>query len=92
MPDGNIWTDILERLRAELDSEEYRRWFLASSYASDSGDIISVWVPSTADGRHILQTYGDRLQRALAALGRQDTSLRFIATGYTDDEEDEDKV
>ena len=91
MSDGNIWTNILERLKGELDPEEYRRWFLASSYASDSGDIISVWVPSTADGRHILQNYGDRLHRELAALGRNDTHLRFIATGYDDEEEDEEE-
>ena len=42
MSDGNIWTDILERLKGELDPEEYRRGFLASSYASDSGDVISI--------------------------------------------------
>jgi len=44
MTDGNVWTVILDRLRAELDSEEFRRWFASSSYASDSGDVITVWV------------------------------------------------
>jgi chromosomal replication initiation ATPase DnaA len=92
MSEGNVWNEILERLKADLDPEEYRRWFLASSYASDSGDIVSVWVPSIADGRHIQLNYGDLLQRALISLGRQHTSLRFIATGYTGEEdEDEDE-
>lgn len=90
MPDGNIWTDILDQLKAELDPEEFRRWFLASSYASDSGDVISVWVPSITDGRQIQQNYNDRIQRALAVIGRRDTVIRFIATGYSDDEDDED--
>jgi chromosomal replication initiation ATPase DnaA len=90
MSDGNIWTEILSRLRAELDDEEYRRWFSNSSYAGDSGDQISVWVPTAVDGRQILQTYSDRLQRALTALGRADTNVRFLATGFAEDEEDEE--
>jgi chromosomal replication initiation ATPase DnaA len=87
----NVWTTILERLRAELDPEEFRRWFANSSYAADSGDIITVWVQSTADGRQIQQNYTDRLRRALSAIGREDTAFRFLAAGYSDDEEDEDE-
>ena len=92
MSDANIWTRVLERLRAELDPEEFRRWFSVSSYASDSGDQITVWVSSASDGRHILQNYNDRMQRALLALGRRDTAIRFVATGYTgeDDADDDD--
>ena len=90
MSDGNIWNQILEHLRAELDAEEFRRWFSSSSYASDSGDQISVWVPAAADGRHILQNYNDRIQRALLSLGRTDTLVRFIATGYSEDEDEEE--
>jgi chromosomal replication initiation ATPase DnaA len=89
MADGNIWTEILGRLKADLDDEEYRRWFSNSSYAGDSGDQISVWVPTVADGRQILQNYSDRLNRALGALGRGDTIVRFLATGDPDDDEDE---
>jgi chromosomal replication initiation ATPase DnaA len=90
MSDGNIWNQVLDILRAEIDPEEFRRWFLASSYASDSGDQITVWVPAAADGRHISQNYNDRLQRALASLGRRDTLFRFVATGYADEQDEED--
>jgi len=89
MSDGNIWTEILSRLKAELHDEEYRRWFANSSYASDSGDQITVWVATVVDGRHILQHYSDKLHRALTALGRPDTTVRFLATGYEEDDEDE---
>ena len=44
MSDANIWLQILDRLRVELDSEEFRRWLSLTSYASDSGDQITVWV------------------------------------------------
>lgn len=86
--DGNIWIQVLERLKSDLDPEEYRRWFSGSSYASDSGDVISVWVASTADGRQISQNFMDHIVRALAALGRRDVHVRFLATGYSDDEDD----
>lgn len=91
MSDGNIWTTILERLRADLDPEEYRRWFSNTSYASDSGDQVSVWIPSAAEGRHITQNYMERLRRELARLDRRDTAIRFITTGYVEDEDDEEQ-
>lgn len=87
MSDGTIWTNVLELLRDQLDAEEYRRWFSASSYASDSGDQITVWVPSAADARHLSQNYMDRIERALSSMGRTDTHVRFLATGYTGEEE-----
>ena len=73
MSEANIWATILERLRGEIDPEEFRRWFSNSSYAADSGDQISVWVSSAAEGRHILQNYADRIQRELTRMGRTDT-------------------
>jgi chromosomal replication initiation ATPase DnaA len=89
--DANIWAQILERVKADIEPEEFRRWFSNSSYASDSGDVITVWVPSAADGRQISQNYLDRLRRELTKLGRTDTLFRFVATGYSDDEDDEEK-
>ena len=87
MSDANIWAQLLERIKNDIDPEEFRRWFSTSSYASDSGDVITVWVPSAADGRQITQNHMERLRRELARLGRSDTLIRFIATGYDDDDE-----
>jgi chromosomal replication initiation ATPase DnaA len=91
MSDANVWAQLLERLKVDIDPEEYRRWFSTSSYASDSGDVITVWVPSAADGRQISQNHMERLRRELARLGRSDTLIRFVATGYSDEEDEEEK-
>ncbi len=91
MTEGNIWALVLEQLQAELDPEEFRRWFANSSYASDSGDQITVWVAAANEARHLSQNYTDRLHRALVSLGRADTMVRFLATGYTDEEDAEDR-
>lgn len=88
MSDLNIWAQVLERLQADLDPEEFRRWFATTSYASDSGDQITVWVGSDAEGRHITQNYYERLRRELDRLGRPHTHIRMVAAGYADEDED----
>lgn len=85
----NIWADVLERLRASIDPDEYRRWFSASAQASDSGDQITVWVTQLNEARHIDVHYADRIRRELEALGRTNVSVRFVPTGYEDEDEDE---
>src|SRR6185295_5009201 len=59
LADVNPWTLILNRLKAEVAEEDYRRWFGATAYASDSGDQITIWVPSEPIRRHIELHYQD---------------------------------
>lgn len=84
----NIWALVLERLRATIDPDEYRRWFSASEQASDSGDQVTVWVTQLSEVRHIDVHYADRVRRELDALGRPNVNVRFIATGYEDEDDD----
>ncbi len=91
MTGENIWSAVLARLRVTLDPDEYRRWFSASSQASDSGDQITVWVPASTDARHINVHYQDRILRELETLGRQGVALRFLAAGYEEDEDEYDE-
>jgi len=83
----NVWAVVLERLRATIDADEYRRWFSGSSQASDSGDQITIWVLTSTDARHISVHYLDRIYRELAHLGRVDVTIRLVATGYEDEDE-----
>lgn len=84
----NIWDQILETIRARIPEEDFRRWFGATAYASDSGDQITVWVPTESIRRHISAHYDNAIDRALAALGRNDTHVRLVVSGV--DEEDEE--
>jgi len=86
--DFNIWQRTLERLRVQLDHDEFRSWFAATAYASDSGDRITVWTPSESIRRHLTTHYDPAIRRALADLGRDDASVRFVVSGV-DDEDDE---
>jgi chromosomal replication initiation ATPase DnaA len=81
------WDQILERLRAGMPEEDFRRWFGATAYASDSYDQITVWVPSESIRRHIVNIYGDEVRRAAQAIGRATTHVRFVVGGTDEDDE-----
>lgn len=84
----NIWDQVLERIRARMPEEDFRRWFGATSYASDSGDQITVWVPTESIRRHLVTHYENMIDRALAALGRHDSHVRLVVGGVDEDEEE----
>jgi len=85
--DGNPWQQVLDQLRSRMPDDEFRRWFSETGYASDSGDQITVWVPSETARRYIAVHFQDYLDRALAVLDRPDTHIRFVVAGYGDDED-----
>jgi chromosomal replication initiation ATPase DnaA len=84
----NLWESVLSALRAELDAEDFRRWFGATAYAGDSGDQLTVWIPSAAIGRHINAHYQTLLNRTLSSLGRPYTEIRFVVGGTDEDDDD----
>ena len=85
----NPWDSVLAHIRPGIGEEDFRRWFGATAYASDSGDQITVWVPTEAIRRGLAIHFQRRIDDGLAALGRPGTHIRFIVTGYDDEDEDE---
>jgi chromosomal replication initiation ATPase DnaA len=88
MSDTNLWNLILGQLSKEMEPEEFRRWFSPTSYASDSGDLVTVWVPTEATRRHISTHYSGRIDRALRAL-RPHSAIRFVVSGAGDEDEED---
>ena len=86
-----FWDAVLVKLRSYVTEEEFRRYFGESMQASDSGDQVSVWIPSETIKRHIQSHYADVIHRALSALKRTDVEIRWIATGVGEDEEGEEE-
>jgi chromosomal replication initiation ATPase DnaA len=71
----------------QTPEEDFRRWFGATAYASDSGDQITVWVPTESVRRHIIAHFQDRVDRALAAIDRAGTQTRFVVSGMGDEDD-----
>ena len=85
----NAWAEILERMRTKIPEDDFRRWFGQTAYASDSGDQLTVWVPSEAIRRHIATHYERAIERELEASGRGYTHVRMVVTGDGEDDDDE---
>jgi chromosomal replication initiation ATPase DnaA len=90
MPDATVWDEVLSHVRVGLEEDDFRRWFGATTYASDAGDQIMVWVASDAIRRHLLTHFERAIQEALAAIGRSGTQIRFVVAEFTDEDEDDD--
>src|SRR5262245_54772567 len=82
-----IWDQVLAEVRKHMPEEDFRRRFGATAYASDSGDQVTVWVPSEAIRRHIVNNYTDEVSRAVRALDRKFTVVRFVVGGTEEDED-----
>lgn len=89
MSETKLWDAVLAEIRAHLTPEEFRRWFGESMQASDSGDQVSVWIPSETVRRHIFTHYQVLIDRALERLEREDVQIRFVVTGVSDEEDEE---
>jgi chromosomal replication initiation ATPase DnaA len=85
-----IWDQILDAIRVSLPDEDFRRWFGTTAYASDSGDQITVWVPTENIRRHLVNHYQDHIDRALKSVGRPYTNVRLVVGGTDEDEDTED--
>lgn len=88
--DRKLWDLVVERLQPAIMPDELRRWFGESIQAGDSGDQVTVWVPSETVRRHILTHYQELIDSALTALGRRDVDIRFVATGVGEDEDEDE--
>ncbi|MGE5244093.1 MAG: DnaA N-terminal domain-containing protein [Betaproteobacteria bacterium] len=85
---ANVWERVLAHLRERLNSEDFRRWFGETWYASDSGDQVTVWLPTEAIRRYIETHYERLIDEALVAIDRGDTQVRFVVTGVEEEDRD----
>jgi chromosomal replication initiation ATPase DnaA len=83
-----IWDEILALLQRDVPPDDFRRAFSETAYASDSGDQITVWVPSESMRRHLTSRYGDAINSALTQIDRRGTYVRFVVTGVEEEDED----
>jgi len=84
----NIWDAVLEQLRERMSAEDFRRWFSATAYASDSGDQVTVWVPTESMRRHIDIHFSGHIADALAALDRRETQIRMVVAGLGEEDDE----
>ena len=85
----NPWDEVLGCIRSTLEREDFQRWFAPTTFAGDAGNCVTVWVPSEVIRRHLTNHFQDTIDRAFKAIGRSGTEIRFVVTGYEDEEEED---
>ena len=86
----NAWDEVLSGVRPRVAEEDFRRWFEATSYASDSGEQLTVWVYTHAIRQHLTQHFQDLIEDVLNEMDRGGTRIRFVVSGLSEDEDDPD--
>jgi len=86
----NLWEAVLDKMRADIPDDDFRRFFGGTTYASDSGDQLTLWVTTEPIRRHLATHYEPAIERVLETLGRSNTHLRFVVSGTDEDEEDDE--
>ena len=87
-----VWDQLTAIIASRLEAEDFRHWFGATTYASDSGDQITVWVPSEGIRRHLTGHYQLLIDDALEQVGRRGTAVRFVVAGEEDEVDEDEKV
>jgi chromosomal replication initiation ATPase DnaA len=88
----DAWQRVLALVRLEIGEEDFRRWFSSTSYAGDSGEQITVWIGAESLRRHIEVHFQEAIARALAALDRRHTHIRFVVVGFGDEDDDTESI
>ena len=85
----NTWEEVLGRVRPLVPEEDFRRWFEATAYASDSGEQLTIWVHTQAIRQHLTQHFQDLIEAVLSEMDRTGTRIRFVVSGLSEDEDEE---
>jgi chromosomal replication initiator protein len=74
---SDIWTDVLHRLAAKVNTHNYHTWFRPTSLVSDEANRLIVAVPDATMGDWLQRHYTGLIAATLEELGRPGTEVVF---------------
>jgi chromosomal replication initiator protein len=75
---ASIWDLILDHIETKVNRHSFQTWFKPTSFAADSGQIISVRVPNPLFKDWLVKHYSVVLTEALAEVRRADAKVRYL--------------
>jgi chromosomal replication initiator protein len=79
--DASIWDQILSRVETKVNRHSFYTWFKPTAFVGDTGDSITVSVPSLLFKDWLTKHYSVVLSEALAEVRRPAAEFVFIAEG-----------
>ncbi len=77
----NTWNQILERVRAKVNTHSYNTWFRPTRFISEDPSSISVRVPNSWFAEWLRTNYNGIIQNVLKDLKRSGLSVQFLPEG-----------
>ena len=74
----NVWGQVLARIEARVPQEAFHQWFRPTAGIADTGDEITVRVPSEVFRRHLSQDYAAVIDAAATEVQRGGVRVSFV--------------
>ena len=74
----NVWTDLLARVETKVNRHSFNTWFSSTVFVEDSGDRLTVRVPSELCRNWLTKHYADVIAEAAAEIQRSGVKVVFV--------------
>ena len=74
----NIWTELLERIETKVNRHSFNTWFSPTVFVEDTGDRVTVRVPSELCRNWLTKHYTTVITEATAEVQRSGVKIAFV--------------
>ena len=74
----NVWTELLERIETKVERRNFNTWFSPTVFVEDTGDRVTVGVPSELCRNWLTKHYAGVITEATAEVHRSGVEVMFV--------------
>ena len=75
---NNVWTELLARIETKVNRHSFNTWFSQTTFVEDTGDRMTIRVPSELCRGWLNKHYTEVITEAMAEIRRDGVSLQFV--------------
>ncbi len=75
---SNVWTELLARIETKVNRHSFNTWFSATVFVEDTGDRVTVRVPSELCRNWLTKHYTGVIAEATAEVQRRGVKVAFV--------------
>lgn len=75
---NNAWTELLARIETKVNRHSFNTWFSQTAFVEDTGDRVTVRVPSELNRNWLTTHYAEVIAEAMTEVRRNGVSVQFV--------------
>ena len=75
---NNVWTELLARIETKVNRHSFNNWFSPTVFVEDTGDRVTVRVPSELCRNWLIKHYSGVITEAAAEIHRSGVKVAFV--------------